>query len=48
MERFLRYWPILLILLGVYLLYGRVAGMGAHAGTAAQVNPGQEVHHDQR
>jgi TM2 domain-containing membrane protein YozV len=48
MERFLRYWPILLILLGVYLLYGRVAGMGAHAGTAAQVNPGQEAHHDHR
>lgn len=48
LERFLRYWPIVLILLGVYLLYGRVAGMGTHTGNAPQVNHGQEAHHDHR
>ncbi len=42
LDRILRYWPVLLILLGVYLLYGRVAGAGATAGS------GQEVHHEHR
>jgi len=48
LERFLRYWPILLILLGVYLLYGRVSGMSAHADGTSPVNSRQEVHHDHR
>src|SRR5579864_4869778 len=47
LERVLRYWPVLLILFGLYLLYARLAGIGAdHPGPAVE-NPG-EVHHDQR
>ncbi len=42
LDRILRYWPALLILLGVYLLYGRVAGASAPATS------GQEVHHEHR
>lgn len=45
-ERLLRYWPILLILLGVYLLYGRVSGMNAQGSSPA--NHREEVQHDHR
>lgn len=45
LDRVLRYWPVLLILFGIYLLYGRVAAM--HPGSSA-VSPGQEVHDDHR
>jgi len=44
LERILRYWPVLLIALGVYLLYSRLAGAGAPAGGPA--NQTQEVRHD--
>jgi TM2 domain-containing membrane protein YozV len=47
LERVLRYWPVLLILLGVYLLYSRVAGIGAHADVST-ANPREEVQHDHR
>jgi hypothetical protein len=36
-----------LIILGVYLLYSRVAGMSAHAG-GSTANPREEVQHDHR
>jgi hypothetical protein len=43
LEKILRYWPALLIILGVYLLYTRLTGTGAPgAGTAST----QEVHDD--
>lgn len=42
LDRIMRYWPVLLILLGVYLLYGRVAGV------STQANSSQEVHHEHR
>jgi hypothetical protein len=53
LERILRYWPGLLIVLGIYLLYSRLAGSGAHeasmpAGGAATGNPPQEARHDQQ
>jgi TM2 domain-containing membrane protein YozV len=45
LERVLRYWPALLIVLGVYLLYSRLTGTGAQdPGTAST----QEVHDDHR
>jgi hypothetical protein len=37
-ERVARYWPVLLIAAGVYLLYGRLIGGGAH----------EEVRHERR
>jgi len=37
-ERIARYWPVLLIAAGVYLLYGRLIGGGAH----------EEVRHERR
>jgi len=37
---------VLLIVLGVYLLYSRVAGMSAHGVSPA--NPREEVQHDHR
>ena len=48
LDRIMRYWPILLILLGAYMLYGRVAGVDQRAGSASPVNSGHEVRHDQR
>jgi hypothetical protein len=42
LDRVMRYWPVLLILLGAYMLYGRVAGASAPASS------GQEVHHEHR
>jgi len=48
LDRVMKYWPILLILLGAYMLYGRVAGGSAQAGSASAVNPGPEVRHDPR
>ncbi|MBZ5595267.1 MAG: B-box zinc finger protein [Acidobacteriia bacterium] len=47
-ERVLRYWPVLLILLGVYLLYVRLAGLGERSGGAASGNAPKEVQHDER
>jgi len=44
LQRVLRYWPVLLIVFGVYLLFLRLTG-GRHAGGAAEANP--EVRHDQ-
>ncbi len=44
LDRVLRYWPVLLIVLGVYLLYGRVAGVNAQGASA--MHSGQEVHRD--
>jgi hypothetical protein len=45
LQRVLRYWPVLLIVFGVYLLFLRLMGGGRHAGGAAETNP--EVRHDQ-
>lgn len=42
LDRIMRYWPVLLILLGVYMLYGRVAG------GSTQANSAQEARHDHR
>lgn len=42
LDRIMRYWPVLLILLGVYLLYGRVAGV------SSQANSSQEARHEHR
>jgi len=42
LDRLLRYWPVVLILLGVYMLYGRVTGASAPASS------GQEAHHEHR
>ena len=47
LERVLRYWPVLLIALGVYLLYVRLAGISAQAD-GLPTNPPKEVQHDQR
>ena len=46
LERLLRYWPVLLILFGVYLLYARLAGLSPQAGGTA--SPPKEVQHDHR
>jgi hypothetical protein len=45
LERLLRYWPVLLIVLGAYLLYARLTGLGAEDGRTAST---QEVHDDHR
>jgi TM2 domain-containing membrane protein YozV len=45
LERILRYWPVLLIVLGVYLLYARLTGLGEQSGGTAST---QEVHDDHR
>ncbi len=47
LERVLRYWPVLLIVLGVYLLYARVSGINTQTGMTA-ANPRDEVQHDHR
>ncbi len=47
LERILRYWPVLLIVLGVYLLYARLTGTSQAAGSSAGNGP-KEVQHDQR
>ena len=47
-ERVLRYWPVLLILLGVYLLYVRLTGLGERSGDDAAGSVPKEVQHDQR
>lgn len=44
LEKFMRYWPVLLILFGVYLLYTRLAGAAQQSG--AEDHP--EVRHDHR
>jgi len=48
LERVLRYWPVLLIALGVYLLYVRLSGISARTDGVAATNPPKEVQHDQR
>jgi hypothetical protein len=45
LERILKYWPMLLILLGVYLLYTRLSGAAQADSTG---NPPKEVQHDHR
>jgi hypothetical protein len=47
LEKILRYWPVLLILLGVYLLYTRLTGLSGQGG-AAGGNAPKEVQHDHR
>jgi TM2 domain-containing membrane protein YozV len=46
LDRLLKYWPVLLIVLGVYLLYGRLAA-AREASPAAGTAP-TEVHDDHR
>jgi TM2 domain-containing membrane protein YozV len=48
LERVLRYWPVLLIALGVYLLYVRLAGISERGDAVTRANPPKEVQHDQR
>jgi TM2 domain-containing membrane protein YozV len=48
LERVLRYWPVLLILLGVYMLYVRLTGLSEQSGGGAPGNVPKEVQHDQR
>lgn len=48
LEKVLRYWPVLLILLGVYLLYARLTGLGERSESAAPGEVPKEVQHDQR
>jgi hypothetical protein len=48
LERVLRYWPVLLILLGVYMLYVRLTGLSEQSGGAAPGEVPKEVQHDQR
>src|SRR6185295_19267606 len=47
LEKVLRYWPVLLILLGLYLLYSRLTGIAEDRSAPVAENP-QEVRHDQR
>ncbi len=48
LERVLRYWPVLLILLGVYMLYVRLTGLSEPSGGTVPGNVSKEVQHDQR
>jgi LiaI-LiaF-like transmembrane region/B-box zinc finger len=48
LEKVLRYWPVLLILLGVYLLYSRLTGLSEGSGGAASGDVPKEVQHDQQ
>ncbi len=48
LERVLRYWPVLLILLGVYMLYVRLTGLSEQSGGTAPGNAPKEVQHDHR
>ncbi len=48
LERVLRYWPVLLILLGVYMLYVRLTGLSVRSGSTAPGNVPKEVQHDQQ
>jgi len=45
LQKVLRYWPVLLIVFGVYLLFLRLTGGGRNSGPVAEANP--EVRHDQ-
>jgi TM2 domain-containing membrane protein YozV len=47
LEKILRYWPVLLIVLGIYLLYVRITGASQAAGPSAGNAP-NEVQHDHR
>jgi hypothetical protein len=44
----LRYWPVLLIVFGVYLLYVRLAGLSEQPGGPASGSAPKEVQHDQQ
>jgi cell wall-active antibiotic response 4TMS protein YvqF/B-box zinc finger protein len=46
LEKVLKYWPVLLILFGVYLLYVRLAGAAEQSGAGGETQ--QEVRHDHR
>jgi hypothetical protein len=46
LERILRYWPVLLIVLGVYMLYVRLTGLDPQSGGAPAANSPKEVQHD--
>jgi hypothetical protein len=46
LERILRYWPVLLIVVGVYMLYVRLTGLDQPPGGAAPANSSKEVQHD--
>src|SRR6185436_3087349 len=46
LERILRYWPVLLIVVGVYMLYVRLTGLDPTPGGAAAANSSKEVQHD--
>jgi len=48
LERILRYWPVLLIVVGVYMLYVRLTGFDPNSRDAAAVNPAKEVQHDRQ
>jgi TM2 domain-containing membrane protein YozV len=48
LERVLKYWPVLLILLGVYMLYVRLTGLSEQSGGATPGNVSKEVQHDQQ
>lgn len=48
LERVLRYWPVLLILLGVYMLYVRLTGLSERSDSTAPGNVPKEVQHDQQ
>lgn len=48
LERVLRYWPVLLILLGVYMLYVRLTGLSEQSGGTAPGDVPKEVQHDHR
>jgi len=45
LERVLRYWPVLLIVLGLYLLYARLSGMSPGGPDTSAPNA-REVRHD--
>lgn len=46
LERILRYWPVLLIVVGIYMLYVRLAGPSQPPGGAAAAHSPEEVQHD--
>jgi TM2 domain-containing membrane protein YozV len=47
-ERILRYWPVLLILFGVYLLYTRLTGLSERQDGTSAGQTRKEVQHDHR
>lgn len=45
LERILRYWPVVLIVAGIYMLYVRLTGLDPNSPASA-ANPSKEVQHD--